>query len=205
MGYKKTVFQSLAMVTQLGLCVVTPILFCVFAGNYIDSRYGTKTLVFLLILGTLGGGRGAYVMVLGVLAVIFRNSLAGAGVLLNPVLVGLFLGFLADAAMLAHMAVVTERAAESRDESYANKTTMIQSAIRRVVFIVVLVILGSRPQIDAVAMIIGALGLKAGALLQPIVHRTFFREDGQGPEEGTIEERRTVYGNDENSDGGSRA
>ena len=82
---------------------------------------------------------------------------------------------------------------------------MIQSAIRRVVFIVVLVILGSRPQIDAVAMIIGALGLKAGALLQPIVHRTFFREDGQRPEEGTIEERRTVYGNDENSDGGSRA
>lgn len=62
MGYKKNVFQSLAMVTQLGLCVMTPILFCVFAGNYIDSRYGTKTIVFLLILGTLGGGRGAYVM-----------------------------------------------------------------------------------------------------------------------------------------------
>lgn len=62
MGYKKSVFQSLAMVTQLGLCVVTPILFCVFAGNYIDSRYGTNTLVFLLILGTLGGGRGAYLM-----------------------------------------------------------------------------------------------------------------------------------------------
>ena len=38
MGYKKSVFQSLAMVTQLGLCVVTPVLFCVFAGNYIDSR-----------------------------------------------------------------------------------------------------------------------------------------------------------------------
>lgn len=62
MGYKKSVFQSLAMVTQLGLCVLTPMLFAVFAGNYIDSRYGTKTLVFLLILGTLGGGRGAYMM-----------------------------------------------------------------------------------------------------------------------------------------------
>ena len=46
--------------------------------------------------------------------------------------------------------------------------------IRRVVFIIVLFVLGSRPQIDAVAMIIGALGLKAGALCQPIVHRTFF-------------------------------
>ena len=62
MGYKKSVFQSLAMVTQLGLCVLTPILFCVFAGSYIDSRYGTKTLVFLLVLGTRGGGRGAYMM-----------------------------------------------------------------------------------------------------------------------------------------------
>lgn len=62
MGYKKSVFQCLAMVTQLGLCILTPILFCVFAGDYIDSRYGTKTLVFLLILGTLGGGRGGYVM-----------------------------------------------------------------------------------------------------------------------------------------------
>ena len=60
------------------------------------------------------------------------------------------------------------------DEGYANKSTVIQSMIRRVVFIIVLFVLGSRPQIDAVAMIIGALGLKAGALCQPIVHRTFF-------------------------------
>ena len=76
--------------------------------------------------------------------------------------------------MLIHMAYITERAADSMDEGYANKSTVIQSMIRRVVFIIVLFVLGSRPQIDAVAMIIGALGLKAGALCQPIVHRTFF-------------------------------
>lgn len=62
MGYKKSVFRSLAMITQLGLCVLTPILFCIFAGNYIDSHFGTKTLLVFLILGTLGGGRGAYLM-----------------------------------------------------------------------------------------------------------------------------------------------
>ena len=83
-------------------------------------------------------------------------------------------GFAADVAMLIHMAYITERAADSMDEGYANKSTVIQSMIRRVVFIIVLFVLGSRPQIDAVAMIIGALGLKAGALCQPIVHRTFF-------------------------------
>ncbi len=150
-------------------------------------------------------GMSAYVLILGALAVFFRNGLAGAGFSLGPVLAGLFLGFAADVVMLVHMAVITERAADSRDEGYANRTTVVQSAIRRVVFIIALVILGSRPQIDAVAMIIGALGLKAGALLQPTVHRTFFGGQEQNPEESTIEERRTVYGNDENSDGSSRA
>ena len=62
MHYKKSVFRSLAMVTQLGLCVLTPTLFAIFAGQYIDSRFGTKTMLVLLILGVLGGGRGAYLM-----------------------------------------------------------------------------------------------------------------------------------------------
>ena len=150
-------------------------------------------------------GMFAYVLILGVFAAIFHNGLEQIGFALGPVLLGLFLGFAADVVMLVHMAGVTQKAADSQDEVYANKTTVIQSAIRRVVFVIVLFILGSRPQIDAVAMIIGALGLKAGALLQPVVHRTFFRGEEQDPEESTIEERRTVYGNDENSDGSSRA
>lgn len=62
MRYKKSVYRSLAMVTQLGLCVLTPILFCIFAGSYIDSHYGMKSLLVLLLLGVLGGGRGAYLM-----------------------------------------------------------------------------------------------------------------------------------------------
>lgn len=62
MKYKKSVFRSLSMVTQLGLCVIVPTFLCVFAGNYIDSRFGTKTILFLLLLGVLGGARGAYMM-----------------------------------------------------------------------------------------------------------------------------------------------
>ena len=127
-------------------------------------------------------GMFAYVLILGVLAVIFQNGLGSMGFLLGPVLVGLFLGFLADVLMLIHMASVTERAADSQDEVYANKTTMVQSVIRRVVFIAALFILGSRPQVDAVAMIIGALGLKAGAFLQPAVHRTIFGSGNKGLE-----------------------
>lgn len=62
MKYKKSVFRSLSMVTQLGLCVIAPIFLFTIAGNYIDSRFGTKTTIFLLVLGTLGGARGAYMM-----------------------------------------------------------------------------------------------------------------------------------------------
>lgn len=58
--YKKSVFRSLAMVTQLGLCVLAPIFLCIFIGYQVDSRYGMKTLVPLLILGVLAGGKSAW-------------------------------------------------------------------------------------------------------------------------------------------------
>ena len=116
-------------------------------------------------------GMFLYVLVLGILALIFRRGLSGMGFAAGPVLAGLFAGFLADVAMLVHMAVVAERATDSRDEAYANRITVVQSVLRKAVFVAVLFFLGSRPQIDAVAMIIGALGLKMGAFLQPAVHR----------------------------------
>ena len=62
MRYNKSVFRSLAMVTQLGLCVLTPVALGVWTGSYVDARYGTKTMLIFLILGVLGGGRGAYLM-----------------------------------------------------------------------------------------------------------------------------------------------
>ncbi len=156
----------------------------------------TRHLVFEMCIGML-----FYVLALGTMAVVFRQGLSRKGFLLLPVLAGLACGFAADVLMLIHMAHVTERAASSMDEAYANKTTVIQSMLRKVVFIIALFFLGSRPQIDAVAMIIGALGLKAGALCQPVVHRTFFPDRQNGREEGITEERRKMYGNDENSDG----
>lgn len=62
MHYRKSVFRSLAMVTQLGLCVVTPVFLCIFIGYQIDARFGLKTMVPMLILGVLAGGRGAWQM-----------------------------------------------------------------------------------------------------------------------------------------------
>ena len=50
------------MVTQLGLSVMTPVFLCVFAGYYIDTHYGTRLILPLLVLGVLSGGRCGYVM-----------------------------------------------------------------------------------------------------------------------------------------------
>lgn len=62
MHYKKSVFRSLAMVTQLGLSVVTPVFLCVFAGYQLDRHWGINLLIPLLILGVLAGGRCAWQM-----------------------------------------------------------------------------------------------------------------------------------------------
>ena len=137
--------------------------------------------------------------VLGILAAVFRGGLESRGFQLFPVILGLVCGFIADIFMLIHMARITEKVVDSMDENDANKTTVAQAIIRRVIFVVALLFLGSRPQIDAVAMIIGALGLRAGAMLRPVIHRIFFPGPQIGPEGGIREERRTIYGTDENS------
>ena len=62
MRHQKSVFRSLAMVTQLWLSVMTPVFLCVFAGYYIDTHYGTRLILPLLVLGVLSGGRCGYVM-----------------------------------------------------------------------------------------------------------------------------------------------
>lgn len=112
--------------------------------------------------------------------VLWNLFLGAAGALAGPVLgwsrMSIFLGVLVGAAsaeaMLIHMAIITERVLESRDESYANKTTVIHSIVRKLVYIVLLVIiLWKFPQVNPLAVVLGTMGLKAGAYLQPLLHR----------------------------------
>ena len=42
MHYNKAVFRSLAMISQVGFCVLAPVLFCVYVGYRIDSRTGAS-------------------------------------------------------------------------------------------------------------------------------------------------------------------
>ncbi len=62
MYYKKVVFRSLAMITQIGISMLAPIILCVFAGYWLDRKFGWNTTIVLLILGILAGGRNCYML-----------------------------------------------------------------------------------------------------------------------------------------------
>ena len=62
MGYRKEVFRSLSMISQIGISVMVPIFMCVFVGVMIDKYFNTSTLIILLILGIGAGMRNAYIL-----------------------------------------------------------------------------------------------------------------------------------------------
>ncbi len=62
MGYRKEVFRSLSMITQLGVSVMVPVFMCIFFGVMIDKYFGTSTILIFLILGIGAGMRNAYIM-----------------------------------------------------------------------------------------------------------------------------------------------
>ena len=67
MSYRKEVFRSLSMVSQLGMSVMVQVFMCVFSGVMIDKHFGTSTLLVFLILGIGAGVRNAYILAMKVL------------------------------------------------------------------------------------------------------------------------------------------
>lgn len=130
----------------------------------------SKEIKYLVL--EMSVGMACYELILGIAAWFLHKPM---GFALGPALAGILAGFFCDILMLIHMAHITERAVDSMDEGYANKTTLVQGMVRKVVFIAVLLLLVSITQINAVTMIMGALALKAGAYLQPAVHKIFLK------------------------------
>ncbi len=60
MRRKKSGFENLVLISQLGLNVVTAVFLCVAAGIFLDRRFGTSLVLPFLILGVLSGGLSAY-------------------------------------------------------------------------------------------------------------------------------------------------
>jgi ATP synthase protein I len=67
MSQRKEIVRSLMLVSHLGVTVMVPIFLCVIIGIFIDKRFGTSTLIWLLFLGIAAGMRNAYILIKGVL------------------------------------------------------------------------------------------------------------------------------------------
>ena len=63
MKYKKSVYKSLAMITQISIHMLVPIFLCSFLGIFIDRKFDTYFVIPLFILGAMAGFRNVYVSV----------------------------------------------------------------------------------------------------------------------------------------------
>lgn len=59
--------RSLAMVTQLGVSMLAPVVLCAVIGNWMDERFGWSVSAILLILGIMAGARNTWILVKGVM------------------------------------------------------------------------------------------------------------------------------------------
>lgn len=61
-GYKKSVYRTLAMITQIGVSMLTPILVFTFLGAWIDEKFHTTWFPVLVIIGIAGGFQSVYTL-----------------------------------------------------------------------------------------------------------------------------------------------
>lgn len=61
--YNKSVYQSLALITQFGINMLVPVFLCSFAGIWLDKKLGTSFwMILLFFVGALAGFRNIYIM-----------------------------------------------------------------------------------------------------------------------------------------------
>lgn len=67
MNDKHKVFQNLALISQLGISILTPILLCVWFGTWLRDKTGLDLVIPLILIGVFAGARSVYVLLRGVL------------------------------------------------------------------------------------------------------------------------------------------
>lgn len=120
------------------------------------------------LLAEMAAGTIFYNLVLALLAAVLLQK---SSYPLLPVLFGLLAGGIAAILMMVHMAIMTERVLETQNEEYANKTTVMHSLLRKLVFLAFMFLCWRVLNANPLALVIGAMGMKAGAYLQPVFHR----------------------------------
>lgn len=59
---RNEIARALAMVTQLGVSMLTPIVLCAVFGLWLDEKFGWSVTAVLLVLGILAGARNTWIM-----------------------------------------------------------------------------------------------------------------------------------------------
>ncbi len=63
MKYKNSVYRTFALISQLGISMIVPVLICVWLGSYLEEKYSIPVFIPLVIMGILAGGRNIYYLV----------------------------------------------------------------------------------------------------------------------------------------------
>ena len=63
MNYKKSVYTTLAMISQVGISMVVPILLCTYAGVWLEGKFDLPWTVIMIVVGVLAGVRNVIAMV----------------------------------------------------------------------------------------------------------------------------------------------
>lgn len=108
--------------------------------------------------------------------VVFTVAVMLAALFLYPqpsVFAGLLLGMLLALAAFLSMALILVNAMKSSDPKIVQRNSIIGTSVRYLLLIAILVIVivYFQSQINPVALVIGVFGLKAGAFLQPVIHK----------------------------------
>ncbi|MDO4324204.1 MAG: AtpZ/AtpI family protein [Lachnospiraceae bacterium] len=61
------IVRSLALITQLGVSMLAPVVLCAVVGNWLDERYGWSVTAVFLILGIMAGARNTWILVKNVI------------------------------------------------------------------------------------------------------------------------------------------
>ena len=86
--------------------------------------------------------------------------------------IGLWLGIVAALLTILHLSVSLEKALDL-DEGGAKKHMVTQNLVRYFVLILFLVVLMITDFANPLAAFLGLMGVKAGAYLQPVLHKVF--------------------------------
>ena len=59
----KKVFQTLTLISQLGLSMIAPVLLCTILGVFLEDKFSISLTIPLIIVGILAGARNVYAIV----------------------------------------------------------------------------------------------------------------------------------------------